>query len=401
MLVGLIGKPNVGKSTFFNAATLLNVQIANYPFTTIEPNFGVAYLTKDCVCQKLDVIDNPVNSRCLDGTRLIPVKLVDVAGIVKGASEGRGLGNKFLDNLRQADALINIVDASGFTDEEGVMNTDSNLNPLNDIEFVENEFDLWLKQIIIKDWEKITKSVESGDGNIIDILNARLSGLSIKEKSIRLAAERTKLLIEKPSQWSNIEILRFCTELRKESKPAIIAGNKIDISKAKENIKKIKATGRYIIPCAAEAELVLRRASEKKLINYIPGSSTFSIIDQEKLSSPQLRVLNTIKTNVINEWGSTGIQQIINSAFFDLLGVIVVYPVEDETKFADKKGNILPDAHLLRKGDTVKDLARSIHSELSETLLYAIDAQTGMRLGSDHVLKDLDVIKIISTSRRS
>ncbi|MEM4201360.1 MAG: GTPase, partial [Nitrososphaerales archaeon] len=113
MLVGIVGKPNTGKSTFFNAATLMNVPMANYPFTTIQPNYGVAYLRKDCVCKRLNVKDNPVNSVCVNGVRLIPVKLVDVAGLVPGASQGRGLGNKFLDDLRQADALIHVVDASG------------------------------------------------------------------------------------------------------------------------------------------------------------------------------------------------------------------------------------------------------------------------------------------------
>ena len=113
--IGLAGKPNAGKSTFFKSATLIDVAIANYPFTTIEPNVGIAYVRTRCVCRELGIDCG----KCVDGWRFIPVKLIDVAGLVPGAHEGRGLGNEFLDNLRQAEGVIHVVDASGSTDEEG------------------------------------------------------------------------------------------------------------------------------------------------------------------------------------------------------------------------------------------------------------------------------------------
>ena len=119
MLIGIIGKSNVGKSTFFNAVTDLSVQTANYPFTTIEPNVGVAYVRIECICKEFEVQDNPVHSVCIDGIRFIPVKVIDIAGLVPGAHLGKGIGNKFLDDSRQADALIHVVDASGSTDSEG------------------------------------------------------------------------------------------------------------------------------------------------------------------------------------------------------------------------------------------------------------------------------------------
>src|SRR2546422_688081 len=105
MELGLVGKPNVGKSTFFAAATLVPVAIANYPFTTIEANRGVAFVRKSCPHTELGHACKPRNAPCEDGTRLIPVELLDVAGLVPKAHEGRGLGNKFLDDLRQANAL--------------------------------------------------------------------------------------------------------------------------------------------------------------------------------------------------------------------------------------------------------------------------------------------------------
>ncbi len=279
MIVGIIGKPNVGKSTFFNAATLLNVPMASYPFTTVEPNFGVAYVTTNCVCRSLGVKDNPVNSSCIEGTRLIPIKLVDVAGLVKGAAEGKGLGNKFLDNMRLADALIHVVDASGSTDEEGITTSESSRSPLKDIEFVEREFDLWLKQILQKDWQRLSRSVESGSGKPMETLAEKLSGLAIKEKHIRIAAEKTELALDKLMDWSEDDLVNFCRSLREVSKPSVIAANKADLPSAEENTQQIKATGRLTVPCAAEAELLLRRASDMKLIDYTPGSSTFKILD--------------------------------------------------------------------------------------------------------------------------
>jgi len=400
MIVGIIGKPNVGKSTFFNAATLLNVPMASYPFTTIQPNFGVAYVTTHCVCRTINVEDNPVNSRCINGTRLISIKLVDIAGLVRGAAEGRGQGNKFLDNIRQASALIHVVDVSGLTDEEGVTTEEMIDNPVNDIDFVEKEFDLWLRQLLLKDWRRISNKSESNTGKTSKMIAERLSGLAVTEKHIINAAEKNDLIIDKPASWSEEDIMNFCSSIRELSKPSIIAANKIDKPLAKENLEYIKATGRLCVPCAAEAELLLRKASEMKMIDYLPGGSSFKILNADKLNPAQVNALEMVKKNVLDIWSSTGVQAIINSAYLDLLDGIVVYPVEDENKLSDKKGNILPDAYIVQKGSTAKDLAFTIHSDLGETFLHAIDAKSGLRLGADYILKDSDIVKIVSRSSR-
>jgi len=398
MLVGVVGKTNVGKSTFFNAATMLNVPIGNYPFTTINPNLGLAYFRTKCVCKELGVKDNPTNSVCVNGIRLIPVKLMDVAGLVPGASSGRGLGNKFLDDLRQSDALIHIVDASGSTDIEGRSITPGSHDPLEDVQFVENELDLWFLNILKNDWPRISRSTESSfDSGIIQI-HQKMSGLSVSKGDILKAAEAANLMNKKLSTWTEQSLFDFVKYLRRLSKPTTIAANKIDLFPAPLNFEKIRSTGRPCIPCSAEAELVLRRAAEKKLIDYLPGDSDFKII--APLQDSQKRALELIREKVLNKWGFTGVQEAINYTFRELLGLITVYPVEDEHGLSDKKGNVLPEAYLVKKGSTAKDLAYKIHTDLGEGFLYAIDVRKGIRIGAEHILSDGDVIKIISTKAR-
>ncbi|MCP8317731.1 MAG: redox-regulated ATPase YchF [archaeon] len=400
MIVGVIGKPNTGKTTFFNAATLSHAPVASYPFTTINPNVGIAYLRVDCVCKELGVKDNPVNSICIDGTRLIPVELVDVAGLVPDAWKGRGLGNKFLDDLRRADALIHVVDASGGTDEEGRIVAIGTRDPQFDVDFVEREFDLWLLQIIKRDWQRISRTAEAGTQKISSMIAERLSGLSITEKQIIESMDALKLIRDKPTAWTEDDLFNLCRSIRKVSKPMIIAANKADLSTSAKNIERLKAKNRSVISCAAEAELLLRRATEKGLVEYMPGDDSFHIINPEKLTLEQKKAFDLVNDKVFKLWSNTGVQQIINSAYFDLLKSIVVYPVEDEKKLSDKTGHVLPDAYVMREGSTARDLAYKIHTDLGEGFLYAIDAKRGVRLGSDHILKDKDVIKIVSTAKR-
>jgi len=161
MLIGIVGKPNCGKTTFLNAACLTSAKVADYPFTTIEPNLGKAYVRKNCVCKELGVKDTPKNSLCIDGVRLIPIDLLDVAGLVPDAWKGKGLGNKFLDDLRRADALIHVIDASGSTDAEGKPVEPGSWDPLKDVKFLENEIAHWFNNIISRDWPKFARSLKA------------------------------------------------------------------------------------------------------------------------------------------------------------------------------------------------------------------------------------------------
>ncbi|HMK93775.1 MAG TPA: redox-regulated ATPase YchF [Candidatus Limnocylindrales bacterium] len=400
-LLGVVGKPNTGKSTFFSAATLVPAEIANYPFTTIKPNRGVGYVRTPCVHEEFKVKDNPKNSLCLDGVRLIPVELIDIAGIVPGAWEGRGLGNQFLDEIRRADALIHIVDASGGTDFEGRTCKPGEHDPLEDIQFFEREITMWMVTILKKDWPKIARTAEADKKGIAAPLEERLTGLGIKRQSVSEAVRRANLSVDKPAEWTDEDFYHFVDNLRRISKPMLIVANKIDLPTAEANLERMKKLDYMVVPCSAEAELALRRAAEKQLIDYKPGDCNFKITHPEKLSQGQVNALNTIREKVLKENGSTGVQDAINMAYFKLLDMITVYPVEDLEHLADHNGRVLPDTYLVPNGTTARQFAYVIHTELGESFLYAVDARDRRRIGEDAVLKDRDVISIVSTKKRA
>lgn len=372
---------------------------ANYPFTTIEPNVGVAYARVKCVCREFGVQDNPVHSMCIDANRFIPVKLVDVAGLVPGAHTGKGLGNKFLDDARQADALVHVVDASGTTDSNGRPVPAGTGNSMFDIEFVEEEFDLWLAALVGRDWGKNAREAEGLGQKLEQMLAKRLSGLAISEPAIAGAIHASGLWMKKPVSWTEEDILVFCKMLRVKAKPFVIAANKADLPSADTNIEKMKAAGLEVVPCASEAEALLRKASKKGLLHYLPGDSSFDVKPNVALNAQQQKALDIVRT-LMQKYGSTGVQEAINIACFKLLRMIAVYPVEDEFKLADKKGNVLPDVRLLREGSTAKDLAQTVHADLAKGFLYGVDARTKQRVGADHKLKSGDVIKIVSATSR-
>ena len=395
MQLGIVGKPNVGKSTFFNAATKAHAEVANYPFTTIEANRGVMYIRKPCPCRDVHVTCTPRNSRCVDGIRFVPIEAIDVAGLVPDAHKGKGLGNKFLDDLRQAHALIHIVDASGSTDAEGNPTNLGAHDPLTDVAFLEKEINYWLFGIIKKSWEIISRKCELEGKKVEKMLAEQLTGLGIKEEHISGAIRKINLDIAKPAQWKDEEIFKFTNYVRAISKPIIIAFNKCD--KAPENMMaKINDLKNYIVvPVSAESELALSNAAEKGIIAYTPGGNDFTILKKEEITEKQLKALDYIRTHVLQKYGSTGVQRCIDEAV-KMLDLIVVYPVEDEHHLTDKEGRVLPDAHLIPRGSTAKDLAYKVHTDLGEHFIRAIDARAHRVVGADHQLKDGDIISIIA-----
>ena len=378
MKIGIVGKPNSGKSTFFRAATLINAKIGNFPFTTINPNIGFGFVRVECPEKYFKVKCNPRVGFCIEGNRFVPVELIDVAGLVPGAHKGRGMGNKFLDDLRQADCLIHVVDASGTTDSNGRECLDH--NPLEDVKFLEDEINYWFLSILERNWKKI---------NDVKDIAKQLSGLKV---STSLVSETIKKLnfTERIKTWSYENKFDFVKKLREKINPIIIAANKVDKVESEKWIKDLIKIG--AIPCSAEAELALKEAEKNKLIKYIPGDNDFKIIG--KVTDKQREALEKIK-KILKKFGSTGVQEVINKAVFDLLKYIVVFP-GGVKKLADKEGRVLPDAFLMPPDSTALDFAYKIHEDFGKKFISAIDVKTKQRIGKDYKLKNLDVIEIIA-----
>lgn len=395
--IGIVGKPNTGKSTFFAAATLQDVKIAPYPFTTIEPNVGIGYVRLECVCKEFGVADNPVGSFCINGWRFAPLELIDVAGLVPDAWQGRGLGNQFLDHLRRADALIHVVDAAGATDSEGRPVEPGSHDPLEDVKFLERELDMWILSMLEKDWRRFAMSVEATGAKLDEELYKRLSGLQISKTAIASAIDAAMLHNKKPTEWTRGDLLSFIREMRERAKPITIAANKADVAAARSNIEKLREAlkDRYVVvPTSAEAELALRKAAAAGLIKYLPGDRDFEVVG--KLTPRQEAALEYIRKNVLKVWGSTGVQEVLNITVFKVLEYVAVFPVADEQKLTDTEGRVLPEVYLMRKGSTAKDLAYAIHTELGDRFIAAIDVRTKRRLGADTPLQHRSVVKVVA-----
>ncbi len=388
--IGLVGAPSSGKSTFFKAITLKDVKIASYPFTTIEPNEGTAFVTAKCPHVELGVQCNPRNAPCIDGTRFIPIKVWDVAGLVSGAHEGRGRGNAFLEDVMKSRGLIHILDVSGRTNSDG--ETTEGFDPSETVKMLENELDYWMLEILNRELRSL-KNIRVDYDTIIVAMEKRFSGLGIKKIDIEKAISQSSLDVSIPvSMWQDYDILDFISHLRRISKPMVIAANKIDVPGAEENLRRLKEKFDYeIIPCSAEIELALREASERGLIKYIPGASTFEVVGE--LNEKQKSAMKFIE-EFLDKWKSTGVQNVLNTLVFGKLKMKVVYPVEDEVHFSDKKGNVLPDAFLLDENGTALDLAYTIHEDIGKKFIAAIDARTKRRVSADYVLKNGDIISI-------
>ncbi len=397
MLIGVVGKPSVGKSTFFKAATLAEAEIASYPFTTIRPNSGVGFVRVDCVDKDLGRQCNPRTGYCSKGIRFIPVQLLDVAGLVPGAHEGKGMGNQFLDDLRQADVLIHVIDAAGATNEKGEFVPAGSYDPCNDVEFLEVELDMWYLGILKKGWDKFSRTVVQEKKEIQIALAGQLSGLHVTAAMVEDAIAKFGLNKEKPIQWTEAELKNLAQELRKKTKPMIIACNKVDVPIAQHNVQRLreKFPQYHFIACSADSELALKEAVKVGLIDYLPGDKDFAITHPEKLNERQQKALEFIQVNVLQKFGNSGVQEVLDKAVFDLLGYVAIYP-GGVSKLEDSEGRVLPDVFLMPAKATALDFAYKLHTDLGKNFICAKDVKTKKMLGKEYVLKHRDVIEIVS-----
>ncbi|MBS3172351.1 redox-regulated ATPase YchF [Candidatus Woesearchaeota archaeon] len=387
MLIGIVGKPNCGKSTFFKAMTLAEVEIGNRPFVTLKPNHGIGYVKINDVAIEFGKHANPREGYVLGNYRFVPVELLDVAGLVPGAYQGKGMGNQFLNDLNQADALIHVIDVSGGTNERGEPLPENNYDPAEDIKFLELELDMWFLQIINKGWEKFSKTVKYEGENIVRSLAKQLSGLQVTEGMVK---EAIKGFNNDPTQWNESELKHLASHLRKKAKPMIIAANKIDVPGAKKNLERLKIEfpDYKIIGCSAAAELTLKETSKKEFIKYIPGENNFEITNE--LNTQQKNALNFLKETM-----PTGVQNIMDTIVFDILKYIAIHP-GGVAKLEDSKGRCLPDCFLMPINSTALDFAYKLHTDFGKNFIRAIDVKTKKTVGKEHILKHLDIIELIA-----
>ena len=385
--LAIAGKPNCGKSTFFRAATLAPAEIANYPFTTIDANHGVAYVRTACPCQEMNVSCE----NCQDGVRFVPIGLIDVAGLVPRHIRG-GLGNQFLDNLRQADAILQIVDASGATDAEGNPVDIGTRDPVRDIEFLQYEISMWMYGILSRHWEKLKRQAQAREFSLAAAIADVFAGLGVTFENVRGAVEAAGVDLRTAGEE---DLIRFCRELMLRGKPMLIVGIKAD----QAPVACLDRIAEYDVTFASAAgELALRMAAEGGFVTYRPGDQAFEINPKTNLTAAQRAGLQRV-AEFMQVFGGTGVQQALDTAVFDLLDMIVVFPVEDESKLTDSKGRVLPDAFLMKRGSTPRDLAYQVHTDIGEGFLYAVDAKSGMRVKDSLELKSGDIIKIVSVRR--
>ncbi|MGY5148228.1 MAG: redox-regulated ATPase YchF [Candidatus Nitrosopumilus sp. bin_7KS] len=399
--IGLIGKTNTGKTTFFNSATLSSEEISSYPFTTKSPVSGVAHAITLCVHPEFKIQDNPNNSKCLDGWRYIPIELIDLPGLIKDAWKGKGLGNQFLSIAAQSDALLHVVDASGGIDSSGKITEVGTGDPISDFADIEEELIMWYHKILEGNRDKVSKLIKSGT-DVDDAITDLYRGIGVTKIHVRETFHATHLEEKDFDNFDMIDSKKFASHLRKISKPTLIVANKVDVEGADKNFARLRE--RYndsiVIPVSGDSEFVLRRAEQKGLIKYSPGSETFEIIKSDDLNEKQINALNFIKKGIMGEYMRTGVQFAINVAVFKLLKMNSIYPVADEKNLADKKGRVLPDLILLKDGATINDLAKEIHSDLTKGLLYGKDLRYNLRLPTDYQLRDRDVVSLVSAAKK-
>ncbi len=394
MIIGVVGKPSSGKSTFFNAATMLDVAMASYPFTTIEANKGMGVVRVECADKDFGVQCNPRSGFCHNHIRYVPVELIDVAGLVPGAHEGKGMGNQFLSDLSRADVLIHVVDASGSTNEKGENVGAGTHDPEQDIRFLEEELDLWFLGIMEKNWAKFSRLPIDSKSKLIETMAQNLSGIGASPLRVEQALEMLGFAERKLSTWLAEDKKAFAVKLRQLSKPIVVAANKADTPTAKKFVESLKQKfpGMMVIPCSGIAELTLKRAAKEGSIEYWPGEKDFKPI--KELNEKQKQGTEYIRKNVLESYGGTGVQEVLEKAVFGLLRYIAIFP--GGTKgLTDSQGRTLPDVFLMPPKTTALDFAYRLHTDFGDHFIRAINVKTKLLIGKDAELKNRDVIEIV------
>ncbi|RDA82652.1 hypothetical protein CP532_0122 [Ophiocordyceps camponoti-leonardi (nom. inval.)] len=384
-LIGLVGKPSAGKSTTLNSLTDASSKVGPsspprflyeiFCFTTIDPQRAVGYLQIDCACARFDLSDRcrPNHGSCVSGRRSVPIELLDVAGLVPGAHEGRGLGNRFLDDLRHADALIHVVDASGTVDAEG--KPTRGYDPSVDIAWLRAEIVAWILGNLMQRWPSIRRRHVAVKATALDTLVAQFSGYGADAGLIGRALDRAAVR-EPLESWDDGTIRHVVDSFVDEKFPTVVALNKIDHPDADKNIAKIAKAHdpASIVLCSAISEIFLRKMAKQGYIRYVEGSDVVDtkedLIEEgdpdggglKELDDKNRTRIENLKDMVLFRFGSTGVVQLLTRAA-DLLGLVPVFPVRNTTTFGSGASDsrfVFRDCVLVNKGSTVADVARKV-----------------------------------------
>ncbi|KAI9205513.1 P-loop containing nucleoside triphosphate hydrolase protein [Polychytrium aggregatum] len=397
ILLAFVGKPSAGKSSFLNAVTDAQAKVGNFPFTTIKPNHGVSYIPVDCPCKRFgkQAQCSPRYGKCIDGTRYLPIKILDVAGLVPGASEGQGLGNQFLDDLRTADALIHVVDVSGTTDQNG--KETAGYDPINDINWLRSEIHNWVFNNLHKRWGSIVRRHVAIKALPAETLQNQFSGYGSTVSLCHRFMEKCGIK-EALETWDDDTLHAIVDAFLDERFPTVIALNKIDLPDSDKNIDRIcrKYDESRIVLTSALAEVFLRKLHKQKFIKYFEGTDSFELAEdqidpseEEKLKPLDEKTrsrLEKVQDMVLFRYGHTGVLEAVKKAV-DLLGMIPVYPVKNINNFSSfgRDNRVFRDCLLVPPETTVRDLAKMVHPDLDKYYLYA-ETIGSIRLGEDQII---------------
>ncbi|KAK5170406.1 uncharacterized protein LTR77_004994 [Saxophila tyrrhenica] len=416
-LIALVGKPSSGKSTTLNSLTDTTAKVGNFPFTTIDPNRAVGYLHIPCACSRTILPGNtppspsdppPLQTRCKPnygacqkGTRSVPIELLDVAGLVPGAHQGKGLGNKFLDDLRHADALIHVVDVSGTTDQEG--KATRGYDPSVDIAWLRDEIVRWVFGNLMQKWGGVKRRHTAIKATAVETLQGQFSGYGANSAIIARTLDR--LALKQPLQdWDDATIQLVVEAFVDEKFPTVIALNKIDHPDADKNISKIakQQPPERLVLCSAISEVFLRRLVKQGFVQYIPGSEFVDTredlldngdspdqVDLKELDEKLKTRIENLKDMVLFRFGSTGVNQVLSRAS-EVLGLVPVFPVRNIGSFGSGEAGsggdraaVFRDCVLVRKGSTVGDVYRKV---MGDAPLAFTETVGGVRVGEDEVV---------------
>lgn len=398
-LIGLVGKPSSGKSTTLNSLTDASSKVGNFPFTTIDPQRAIGYLQIDCACQRYNLTEKcrPNYGSCQNGKRSVPIELLDVAGLVPGAHQGRGLGNKFLDDLRHADALIHVVDVSGTTDAEG--KATRGYDPSQDIEWLRGEIVRWVQGNLMEKWGSIKRRHVAIKATATETLQGQFSGYGSNSALVTRCLDRLGLR-EPLENWSDETIEKVVNAFVDEKFPTVFALNKIDHPDADKNISKIAKIQdpQRIVLCSAISEVFLRKLAKQGYVKYVEGSefadSREDLIEMGDPEGGGLREMDeklkkrveNLKDMVLYRFGSTGVVQCLSRAA-ELMGLVPVFPVRNIHTFASGTGGlsaVFRDCVLVKKNSTVGEVARKV---MGDVPISYIEGAGGTRVSEEEIIE--------------